>query len=143
MRPITLALMTLCFASLPAAARAQEEPGAVPASPPMLDTVAFKDLGLTADQRAKIQAIHEQARKDNEPLRKQVHEILGGRRFQDLTPAERDSLRPKLDPIRRQMMDNVRRVREQVTAVLTPEQRLKLSGARRERRRARGSRDSS
>jgi Spy/CpxP family protein refolding chaperone len=133
MRLITFAVTLLCLASLPVVARAQQEPGAVPATPPMLDTAAFRDLGLTANQRAKIQAIHEQARRENEPLRNQIRAVLGGRSYLDLSPAERDSLRPQLDPLRQQMMENVRKVREQVIAILTPEQRHKLARAKKEK----------
>jgi len=133
MRSITFALIMLCLASLPVVARAQQEPGAVPATPPMLDTAGFGDLHLTAEQRAQIQAIHEQARRDNEPLRSRIRAILGGRSYLDLSPAARDSLRPQLDPLRQQVMENVLKVQEQVKAILTPEQRHKLAQATMER----------
>ena len=52
--------------------------------------------------------------------------------FRDLSPAERDSLRPKLQPIRQQLMDNARKAHEQIEALLTPEQRQKLEKHMRE-----------
>lgn len=132
MRIAPLFLATaLGFVTLPGAARAQQEPAG---PPPAMDSTAFDDLGLTADQRSKITAIHQQIQQQNAPLREQMRQILGGKSYRDLTPAERDSLRPKLEPIRRQMMDNGRSGREQIMAILTPEQRRKLAAHVRERR---------
>ncbi len=61
---------------------------------------------------------------------------LGGKTFRELPPAERDSLGPTLEPIRRQMMENNRKGREQINALLTPEQRRKFVEAMRARRAA-------
>lgn len=117
--------------TLPPPARAQE-----PAGPPMLDSSAFENLGLTDDQRSKIQAIHEQVQEQNAPLRDQANKLMGGKTFRDLTPAERDSLRPKLQPLREQMMENLRKAREQIAQILTPEQRRKFAQGMHARRAA-------
>jgi Spy/CpxP family protein refolding chaperone len=90
------------------------------------DSAAFESLGLTADQRDKIKAIREHVQQENAPLREQFQLVLGGKSFRDLTHGERESLRPKIEPIRKQMMENRRRAREQINAILTHEQREKL-----------------
>jgi Spy/CpxP family protein refolding chaperone len=90
------------------------------------DSAAFESLGLTADQRNKIKAIREQAQQQNAPLREQLQQALGGKSFRDLTHEERESLRPKIEPIRKQMMENRRKAHEQINAILTHEQREKL-----------------
>jgi Spy/CpxP family protein refolding chaperone len=90
------------------------------------DSAALESLGLTADQRDKIKAIREQVQQQNAPLREQLQQALGGKSFRDLTHEERESLRPKIEPIRKQMMENRRKAHEQINAILTHEQREKL-----------------
>ncbi len=123
---------------LMAAPAAAQQPAPAPA-PPMGrpgtvagDSAEFEGLGLTADQRAKIKAIREQLQQQNGPLRDQIRQITGGRMFRDLSPAARDSLRPKLEPIRQQMMENGRKAHAQIEALLSPEQRQKLEQHMRE-----------
>lgn len=95
-------------------------------------------LGLTADQRTKIKGILEKMKEQNAPHRKQLEQVLGGRRFRDLTPAQRDSLRPKIEPIRNQMAENWRKAHDQINAVLTPEQRKLVEQRMHERMGKRG-----
>ena len=118
-----------------AATAPAQQPAPPPAGPPGMmggDSAEFEWLGLTADQRAKIKAIRDQLQQQNAPLREQVRQITGGRSFRDLSPAARDSLHPKLQPIRDQMMENGRKAHEQIEALLTPEQRQKLAQHMRE-----------
>lgn len=119
---------TLRLVLLPTTARAQQEPAQ------SRDSSMFADLGLSADQRAKVAAIRQAVQQENAPLRAQMRQITGGKSFRDLNPAARDSLRPKLDPIRRQLMQNMRKGREQVMAILTPEQRRQFLEHARNRR---------
>jgi len=121
------------------AAPAIAQQPAPPPAPPMGgpgamagDSAEFGALGLTADQRAKIKAIREQLQQQNAPLRDQIRQITGGRMFRDLAPAARDSLGPKLEPIRQQMMENGRKAHAQIEALLSPEQRQKLEQHMRE-----------
>jgi Spy/CpxP family protein refolding chaperone len=111
-----------------------------PSGPPPERREAFdtSGLGLTADQRTKIKGILEQMKEKNAPYRKQLDEVLGGRRLRDLTPAERDSLKPKLDPIRHEMAENWRKAHDKINEVLTPEQRKLVEQRMKERRAARG-----
>lgn len=90
------------------------------------DSAAYEHLGLTSDQRDKIRAIREQAQQQNAPLREQLQQVLGGKSFRDLTPAERESLKPQIEPIRKQMMENRHKAHEQISAILTPDQRKQL-----------------
>ena len=96
------------------------------------DSAAFEHLGLTPDQHDKIKAIRDQAQQQNAPLREQLQQVLGGKSFRDLTPEERESLKPQIEPIRKQMMENRRKAREQINAILTPDQRKKLEHEMRE-----------
>lgn len=102
------------------------------------DSAMFEQLGLTADQRVKINAIREQAEQQNAPLREQVQQVLGGKSFRDLTPEERKSFSSKLEPIRKQMKENRHKAHEQISAILTPDQREKLKHQMEERRSRRG-----
>jgi len=97
------------------------------------DSATLESLALTADQRAKIKPIVAQLQEQNAPLREQMRQLTGGRMLRDLSPAARDSLRPKIQPIREQMMQNARKAHEQIEALLTPEQRQKLEQHMRER----------
>jgi Spy/CpxP family protein refolding chaperone len=103
--------------------------------PPMMapDSATLDALALTADQRAKIKPILAQLQQENTPLRDQLRQLAGGRDFRALSAAARDSLRPKAQPIRAQMMENARKAHEQIEAILTPEQRQKLQEHMRER----------
>jgi Spy/CpxP family protein refolding chaperone len=98
----------------------------------------FEHLGLTSDQRDKIKVIQDQIRQQNAPLREQLQQLLGGKRFRDLSPEERESFKPQLEPIRKQMMDNRKKGREQISAILTPDQRKQLEQEMREHRKERG-----
>lgn len=80
-------------------------------------------LGLSADQETKLQGIVEQLRQANVPVRARLDQILGGRRFRDIPPAEQDSLRPQMEPIRLEMLENRRTALDQIDAILTPAQR--------------------
>jgi Spy/CpxP family protein refolding chaperone len=124
-------LATLRLVIFPTDARAQEQSAGPPRG---MDSSAFSDLGLTPDQRAKIATIREQVQQENAPLREQMHQITGGQSYRDLTQAQRDSLKPQIEPIRRQMMENTRKAREQVMAILTPDQRKKFAARAQERR---------
>jgi len=97
------------------------------------DSATLESLALSADQRAKIKPILAQLQQQNAPLREQMRQLTGGRGFRDLSPAARDSLRPKIQPIRQQMMENARKAHEQIEALLTPEQRQKLEQHMRDR----------
>jgi Spy/CpxP family protein refolding chaperone len=101
------------------------------------DSTMFEQLGLTPDQRDKIHQIRDQVEQQNAPLREQMQQALGGKSFRDLTPEERESFRPKIEPIRKQMMENRRKAHEQINAILTSEQREKLDKQMKEHRRGR------
>jgi Spy/CpxP family protein refolding chaperone len=87
------------------------------------DNAVFEHLGLTPDQRDKIKAIQDQAQQQNAPLREQIQQITGGKRFRDLTPEQRESFKPQIEPIRKQLMENRKKAHEQISAILTPDQR--------------------
>ncbi|HUL48899.1 MAG TPA: Spy/CpxP family protein refolding chaperone [Gemmatimonadales bacterium] len=124
MRRFPLLLSGLMLAALAETAPAQQ-PLPLGGGPPLLDSAAFEQLGLTADQRAKIQAIHERVQTENAPLRQQAQQIMGGKSFRDLTPAQRDSLRPKLQPVMAKMRANAQKGRDEIMKILTPEQQKK------------------
>ena len=130
---ITLALLFAVFA-LSVRPMAAQEPSRRWAA----DSAMFEHLGLTSDQRDKIKAIREQAQQQNAPLREQLQQALGGKSFRDLTPAERESLKPKIEPIRKQMMENRKKAHDQISAILTPDQRKQLEHEMHERRGRRG-----
>ena len=62
----------------------------------------------------------------NAPLREQIKQVLGGKSPRDLTPEEREQYRPKIEPIRKQIMENRKKGRDQIMAILTPDQRKQL-----------------
>ena len=130
---ITLALLFAVFV-LSVRPMAAQEPSRRWAA----DSAMFEHLGLTSDQRDKIKAIREQAQQQNAPLREQLQQALGGKSFRDLTPAERESLKPKIEPIRKQMMENRQKAHDQISAILTPDQRKQLEHEMHERRGRRG-----
>ena len=103
----TLFMLIAVLGLVAAPVAAQMPQGGPPAMAP--DSAELESLVLTADQRAKIKPILNQLREQNAPLRERMRQITGGKSFLDLSLAERDSLRPRLQPIRQQMMDNARR----------------------------------
>jgi Spy/CpxP family protein refolding chaperone len=135
---ITLALLFAVF-TLSVRPMAAQEPSRRWAA----DSATFEHLGLTSDQRDKIKAIREQAQQQNAPLREQLQQALGGKSFRDLTPAERESLKPKIEPIRKQMMENRKKAHDQISAILTPDQRKQLEHEMHERRDGRREREGS
>src|SRR5262245_66454397 len=60
-------------------------------------------LGLTPDQQAKWVKVRDELQAKNAPLREQARQAMGGKSMRDLTPEERDKLRPKVQPIMDQM----------------------------------------
>ncbi len=130
MRP-TLGSLVLALGLATPPLAAQMPQGGPPAM--VADSATLESLALTADQRAKIKPIVAQLQEQNAPLREQMRQLTGGRMLRDLSPAARDSLRPKIQPIREQMMQNARKAHEQIEALLTPEQRQKLEQHMRER----------
>jgi Spy/CpxP family protein refolding chaperone len=127
-------MAALGLAAAPLAA--QQEGGG--GGPPMMmaDSTAFEGLGLSAEQKTKIKGIRNQMREQNAPLRQQLMQLTGGKMPRDMTQAQRDSLRPKIEPIRHQMMENARKAHEQIDALLTPDQRAKLKEHMHQRRQA-------
>ena len=135
---ITLALLFAVFAFSVRPMAAQE-----PSRRWAAESAMYEHLGLSADQRTKITAIREQARQQNAPLRDQLQQVLGGKSFRDLTPAERESFKPKIEPIRKQMMENRHKAQEQINAILTSDQRKQLEHEMHERRGGRREREGS
>jgi Spy/CpxP family protein refolding chaperone len=135
---ITVALLFASFAMSVRPMAAQE-----PSRRWAADSAMYEHLGLTSDQRTKITTIRQQTQQQNAPLREQLRHVLGGKSFRDLTPAERESLKPQIEPIRKQMMENRHQAQAQINAILTSDQRKQLKhqmhemherrGARRER----------
>jgi len=127
MRTTILLLVAACgFAAASGAQKPAAPPPAPPGPPPeVLDTTGF---GLTADQTAKFKVIVAQLQQQNDPLRAQLRQIIGGKSFQARTPAERDAVRAQIEPIRLQIIANRRKAHEQIQALLTPVQRTKLEG---------------
>lgn len=125
----TLALLVVLFGFAVAPIAAQEPS---PNSGP--DKSVFEHLGLTPDQQDKIRAVRDQVHQENAPLREQLRQILGGKRFRDLTPAEKEALKPQFEPIRKQMKENRRKGRDQINAILTPDQRKELEKVMNEHR---------
>lgn len=134
MRTTFLVLATAV--SLVAIAHAQNPPPGAPGRGwgERLDTTG---LGLTADQKTKWAAIRDDLMKKNAPLREQATQVMGGKSFRDLTPEEREAMRPKLQPIMDKMRENARKAREQIEAILTPEQKKKFEERMQERMRMR------
>jgi len=125
-RLIVLATALGFVAVLPRTTPAQNPPSAPPQGRMGEMVVDTTGLGLTADQQAKLKAIRDDLMKKNAPLRDQASQVMGGKSFRDLTPEEREAMRPKLQPIMQQMRENARKAREQVEAILTPEQKKKF-----------------
>jgi Spy/CpxP family protein refolding chaperone len=111
-----------------------------------------EQLELTAEQKAQVEQIRAELAEKNRPLMEQVRSIVGepeaparrerarrGRRMPQLTAEQREQVRPLFE----QMRENQRAAREQVMALLTPEQKEtleKLRAEQAERRRERGPR---
>ena len=87
---ITLASLVVLF-GFAVAPLATQEPGQNRGP----NNKMFEHLGLTPDQHEKIKVILDQVQQQNAPLRQQVQQILGGRRYRDLSPEERESLSPE------------------------------------------------
>lgn len=84
MRRLTvLALATGLASALPAAA--QEPPPPAPQARPHRGNGAFKELGLTEDQKQKLREIRQQYPDDPKARRKAIEAIL--------TPEQRDKLK--------------------------------------------------
>jgi Spy/CpxP family protein refolding chaperone len=133
MRTTILLLATVFGLVAPAAAQSPQ-----PSEGDRRDAFDTSGLGLTADQGTKLKGILKQLQQQNAPFREQLRQILGGKSFRDLTPAERDSWRPQIEPLRRQMMENRRKAHDQIHAILTPAQRKTVEQRMRERRGGRG-----
>jgi Spy/CpxP family protein refolding chaperone len=134
MRTTILLLASALGLVTPAAAQ-NPPPGSPSEQREAFDT---SGLGLTGDQGTKLKGILEQLRQQNAPFRDQMRQLLGGKSFRDLTPAERQSLRSQMEPIRRQMMENRRKAHAQIEVILTPEQRKVFEERMRERMERRG-----
>ncbi len=99
------------------------------------------ELGLTDDQVARLEAVHERYREQHKALREQIHQIIGDQpKPAPLEGASREERRearrkrheelvaqhPELGPIFDQLKANHQAAREEVKAILTPEQQQKL-----------------
>ncbi len=130
------------FATLLMAAACQEAP-VDPSSAPgpggagrgLLGRIVAKsaELGLTADQVAKLTAIGEQLQAKNAALQEQLKAILGDRpergAMRELSAEEREALRAKMEqarPILEQLRENSRAAFEEARAILTAEQQAKI-----------------
>lgn len=101
------------------------------------------ELGLTTDQTARLTAIGQRLEAQNRPLLEQLRAAGFGempernRRVRDLTPAQRDQLRERMQAARptfQQLRENNKGAREQVRAVLTPQQQDRIRSLMKERR---------
>jgi len=133
---ITLLFLTAALGLTASPLAAQQAGGGGAGQPAMMmpDSTMFDGLGLSADQKTKIKGILSKMREENAPLRQQLMQMTGGKMPRDMSQAERDSLRPKIQPIRQKMMENGRKAHEQIDAILTPDQRTKLQAKMHEMR---------
>lgn len=101
------------------------------------------ELRLTDDQVARLTALDQRLDEQNRALREQFEAAgLGemrerGHRRRDLSPAEREQLRARMQaarPLLEQLRENNRAAREQVRQILTAEQQNRLRELRSERR---------
>lgn len=127
----TLLLLATALGFVASAASQNPPPGPPRANP--LQAFDSSGLGLTADQLAKVHGILDEMKQANAPLLDQMRQILGGKALHDLTPAEQDSLRSRIEPVRAQMVENRRKAHDQIHAILTPAQRTIVEQRMRER----------
>ena len=95
------------------------------------------ELGLSAEQVARLEAIAAELRTRNQPLLERLRAARDGRRPRDLTPEQRQALRDSLErhrPLVRELRGNLRDALRQAQEVLTPEQREKARELMRARR---------
>jgi Spy/CpxP family protein refolding chaperone len=131
-------LVLAALVALVARTPAQNPPSAPPGPPGLNEAPDTAGLGLSADQKTKFMAIRNDLIQKNAPLRQQAQQIMGGKTFRDLTPEEREAMRPKLQPIMQQIRENFHTAREQLEALLTPEQKQKFEERMRQRMQRRG-----
>jgi len=116
----------------PAALAAQGQPGQGPRRGMMFRSAAAvaiehkADLGLTDQIVAKLEAINKQVEDKNAPLMKQMQDARAGFDFQSATPAQRQEMRQKTQPIMQQIRDNNQAARADVDKLLTADQVKKL-----------------
>lgn len=118
------------------------------------------DLGLSAEQVARLEAIERDLRARNQPLREQVAAMMPERAQRTPAPAEqrrargeqrgartpltdeqRQAMRARMEqarPVMEQMRANTRAAMEQARDVLTEEQRARLQAGMRQHRDRRG-----
>jgi Spy/CpxP family protein refolding chaperone len=106
-----------------------------------------QQLDLTADQVARLEAIRQRARSQNQPLVRQIRNIReravpGLREHRgELTADQRASLkatRPQVMPLVKQIRDNEKAARQEAAAVLTAQQKQRIESLRAARRASRG-----
>jgi protein CpxP len=101
---------------------------------------AIERLELTAEQKARIAAIRDQFKAQNESLKselKAAHEQMRDAR-RDGDKAEAEQIREQMKPKMEQMRAARQAMKDQILAVLTPEQRSELEKMKAEVKEKRG-----
>lgn len=98
----------------------------------------FRGLDLTEDQKARMQQIRESFRQRIAPLREQMRALRGTERGSNKgeTFNEAQATQRMIDaaPLRAKLMGESFRMRQEMLAVLTPEQRAQMEQKRAERK---------
>jgi hypothetical protein len=85
-------------------------------------------LHLSAKQTDRIREVANRLDSTNTPLRAEWQQLTGGRPLRAMEPAQRRSLAPQLQPIKRQLEANNATALDSVDAILTPPQQQHLQG---------------
>lgn len=103
------------------------------------------ELGLSAEQVTRLEAIRAELDRKNQPVQEQLRQLRGDlpreRPSAAPTPEQRESFRAQREqarPLMEQMRANAREAAEQARAVLTDQQRGRAESLLRDRRGARG-----
>ena len=95
-----------------------------------------EDLGLTAEQVTRLEAIQTRVERENAPRIQQLRAVLGDRDPRELTTEERAELRERmraLDPVRDEIRQTNRAAMDEARAILTDEQQTRIRQVMRRR----------
>ncbi len=93
----------------------------------------LRSVNLTEDQKTQLRTIM-QSRKNSQIVnREEMRTIISAKRDGTITPEQTQ----KLDAFKAEMKENSKRTREQILAILTPEQRTQLEAKKEEMKRRR------
>src|SRR5215510_10049320 len=80
------------------------------------------DLGLTAEQIAKLEPIGKKLDEQNKPILEALQKVRGNTSFREMSQEQREQMRPQMEKLR----DHRKAALDEVKGVLTQEQQTKL-----------------